>query len=104
MVWRRNTNPLRWVFDSQAQLNRGPMCDILNRFRDYFGQRGGDQVPGNIGAGRQLSHLCREALAEPEPVLFDYYADWHSRADRTPVIIAIRLVELGMWEAAWNVT
>jgi len=60
-------------------------------------------VPGNTGGGRQLSHLCREALAEPEPVLFDYYTDWHSRADRTPVLVAARLASLGMWEAAWNV-
>ena len=79
------------------------MSDILTRFRAYFGQRGGDQVPGNTGEGRQLSHLCREALAEPDPVLFDYYADWHSRADRAPVIVARLLVKLGMWEAAWNV-
>jgi hypothetical protein len=78
------------------------MCDILTRFRAYFGQRGGDQVPGNTGEGRQLSHLCREALAEPYPVLFDYYDKWHS-TDCTPLIVAIRLFERGVWEAAWNV-
>jgi hypothetical protein len=79
------------------------MCDILTRFRTYFGQSGGDQVPGNTGEGRQLSHICREALAEPNPVLFDYYTDWHSRSDRTPVIVARHLVGIRMWEAAWNV-
>lgn len=79
------------------------MCDIVTRFSAHFGQRGGDQAPGNTGEGRQLSYLCREALDEPDPVLFDYYADWHSRTGSTPLIGAIRLFDRGMWESAWNV-
>jgi len=79
------------------------MCDILTRFRAFFGERGGDQVPGNTGEGRHLSHLCREALFDPNPVLFEYYEDWHSRPDTTPLVVANRLVQIGMREAAWNV-
>ena len=79
------------------------MCGILTRFKAYFGQRGGNRLPGNTGEGRQLSHLCKEALSDPNPALFEYYADWHSRPDSTPLFAANHLVQIGMREAAWNV-
>lgn len=80
------------------------MCDILTRFKSYFGQRGGDQVPGNVGPARELSHLCREAMAEPAPVLFDYYTDWDARTDNGHLMTVARyFVSIGMIEAAWNV-
>jgi hypothetical protein len=81
------------------------MCDILARFRSFFGQRGGDQVPGNTGPARQLVHLCRDALATSDPVLFDYYTDWDTRGGTTPtpLTVAQSLMLSGQWEAAWDV-
>ncbi len=79
------------------------MSDILTRFQGSFGQEGGDRRPGNTGEGRQLSRLCREALASSDSLLFDYYSAWHKRAGRTPVLFACALVQMGLWEAGWNV-
>jgi hypothetical protein len=84
------------------------MCEILNRFRTFFGQQGGDQVPSNIGAA-QIVALCREALESPNPELFDYYTAWHETPEvihgirATSVGTAIQLKQNGMWEAAWDV-
>jgi hypothetical protein len=84
------------------------MADILTRFSAYFGQRGGDQIPGNTGLGRRIVHLCQEALNEADPVLFDYYDNWQKRGETegvtsTPVGTAVRLKNSGLWEGAWAV-
>jgi Restriction endonuclease len=76
---------------------------MLARFREFFGARGGDQVPGNVGKARQLAHLCQEALANPAPVLFDYFNDWHGRQGQTPVLIAQQMAAIGLRESAWDV-
>jgi len=78
---------------------------MLTTFKTFFGQRGGDQAPGNVGPGRELSHVCREAMADPNPSLFDYYVDWDARTDRGKLEnVARYLVSIGMIEAAWNVS
>jgi hypothetical protein len=81
----------------------GRSSKILKQFKGFFGERGGDQIPANTGPGRHLVQLCREALATPVPVLFDYFADWHSRPNATPVLVAHELLKRGLLEAAWDV-
>jgi hypothetical protein len=43
-------------------------------------------------------------MAEPDPVLFDYYSDWDARTDNGQLMnVARYFVSIGMIEAAWNV-
>jgi hypothetical protein len=100
--------PAQRRFDAQHEAGH-PFAEVtLNRFKQFFGQRGGDQVPGNIGTAREIVGLCREVLQNPDPVLFDYYSAWRDRADTdgpqaTPLGTATKLKQLGMLEAAWDV-
>jgi hypothetical protein len=43
-------------------------------------------------------------MAEPDPVLLDYYTAWDARADNGQLVnVARYFVTIGMIEAAWNV-
>lgn len=89
------------------------MAEIVERFKRFFGDRGGDKLPSNYGKGRTVVQLCRKAMESDQPILFDYYADWDKRDSeralaenelaRNPLGISLRLLQRGQWEGAWAV-
>ena len=88
----------------QRRTNRATFIDgLLSRFYGVFGNKGGDQVPGNVGASRGAASICRDIMRVEKPGLFDYFEDWGNQTDaqRTPWGIEQALVQRGQWEGAW---
>src|SRR5918996_6665579 len=75
----------------------------LQEFHAVFGDKGGDQFPGNVGISRTAANVCRKPMEIEEPVLFDYFDQWdkHPEEGRRPFAIEQHLVRCGQWEGAW---
>ena len=98
------TNKASGSRGQQRQANRPKSLDeLLTRFYGVFGNKGGDFVPGNVGASRAAASVCREVMRLKDPVLFGYFEEWGNRTDVERSLWAIEqvLVRLGQWEGAW---
>ena len=49
---------------------------LLQEFYALFGDTGGDQRPGNVGASRTAVNVCQELMQIENPILFDYFKQW----------------------------
>src|SRR5262245_25313112 len=76
---------------------------LLDSFYRLFGDKGGDVLPGNVGASRTVVCTCQGLMALDSPLLFDYFQAWDQReAGGRPVDTELHLVfPSGQWEGAW---
>jgi hypothetical protein len=85
--------------------------EVIQNFKDHFGERGGEKPLSNVGKGRNVLQVCRELMSVEQSLFFEYFQAWHDLdypEKRTPgdsagglLHCALTLAQMGQWEGAW---